>query len=254
MTDASATTPPVEVSDGDGISLRIWVGAYALLILGGAALMVAPVLAPPDPLEAWTSRPIETFRAMSPEAKLLGMGVYLALCCTFLPLPTGWIPAALAAREVAIFPGSLWATTLSIALVGAVASTIANLNEYHILTWMMRSRRIGKIRQARSYKAAVRWFHNAPLLAMLVFNILPIPIDVVRVLAATSRYPRLPFAAANFAGRFVRYGLIAGLTFWLDLGWAAPAALLAVGAALGLGRLILAGLRSLRNGQGPEND
>ena len=71
----------------------------------------------------------------------------------------------------------------------------------------------------------------------MVFNVIPIPVDVVRMLATTYRYPRVPFGAASFIGRFLRYGVIAFVTFWWDLGWIAPVALLALAVVLGLLRL-----------------
>ena len=148
--------------------------------------------------------------------KLLTFAIYASLGCTFLPLPVNVIVAATATRAVAVGTG-LWDTVLIVGLVGAAASTLANLNDYHLFTWILRSRHVAKIRHARIYRIATRWFDKSPFFLVAVFNILPIPVDVVRILATTHRYPRLQFAAANFIGRFVRYSLIAYLIYYFEL-------------------------------------
>jgi len=66
-----------------------------------------------------------------------------------------------------------------------------------------------------------------------VFNLLPVPVDVVRILATTHRYPRVPFAAANFVGRFMRYSLIAYLIYYFELSMM-TAILIMLGLAVGM--------------------
>jgi len=170
--------------------------------------------------------------------------LYLSLCCTFLPLPTGWIVAALATRQ-ADLTGGLVSTVLLAAAAGAVGSTVANVNDYYLFTALLRHRRVAAIRQTRTYRAAARWFARGPFPIVLLFSILPIPMDVVRMLAAVYRYDRLAFAAANFVGRFIRYGMIAFVTYFWDLGWIAPAALLALAVLLAAGRLAAGLIRKL---------
>ena len=81
-------------------------------------------------------------------------------------------------------------------------------------------------------------------------RIIPIPVDVVRMLATTYRYGRAPFAAANFVGRFLRYAVIAAVTYALaDGGKWAVAALLALAVVLALGKLAPAAARALRPGR-----
>lgn len=220
----------------DGVSLRRWFAFYALF-LAAAACPLAVLLA--DSSWTWTWRPEQIGRqlqAMSPAIKLLAFLVYISLCCTFFPLPANPVVAALATHEAAI-TGELWSTVLLVGAVGAAASTIANLNDYHIFTWMLRSHRVAAVRRTRLYVLASRWFARSPFLILVVFNIAPIPVDVIRMLATTYRYPRRAFAGANFVGRFVRYSVIAFVTFWWNLGWIAVAALLAVAVALLLAKV-----------------
>jgi len=226
----------------DDITVRHWFAAYGVFLLAVCVPLAVLISSQGWSWSAWMNDTKETFSAASAATKLLGLVLYMSLCCTFLPLPTGWIVAAVAMRAVAVCDGAL-ATTLVVALVAAAGSTIANLNEYHIFTWMLRHRRIAVLRHTRTYQASARWFSRAPFLILMIFNTIPVPIDVARMLAITYRYPRVPFAAANFVGRFIRYGVIAFVTYRLDLGRLAVIVLLAVAVAIGLARLASMALR-----------
>jgi len=135
--------------------------------------------------------------------------------------------------------GQMFSTVAVVSLVGAAASTVANLNDYHIFTLLMRSRHVAKVRHTRTYRLAIRWFEKSPFALLVTFNILPLPLDVVRPLAASHRYGRLPFAAANFLGRLGRYAVIATVTYMLgSQGWIAVVALLGLACLLTLPRLV----------------
>jgi membrane protein DedA with SNARE-associated domain len=67
------------------------------------------------------------------------------------------------------------------------------------------------------------------------------------MLATTYRYPRLPFAAANLVGRFIRYGVIAFVTYSLgSQGKWAVLALLGVAVVLGAVKAAQAAMRRIR--------
>lgn len=247
-----------DVAAPDEISVGRWFLVYGTLLLAAAVPLWLLAMRQDWATESWWGGGLgwrermdafaDVFRTVSPALKLLAFAVYLSLCCTFLPLPTGWIVAAVATREAAVAaslsddPVVVAAvTTVVVAAAGAVGSTIANLNDYHLFTWILRHRGVAKVRNTRTYRAAARWFARAPGLILVIFNVVPIPVDVVRMLAATSRYPRLPFAVANFIGRFLRYAVIAFVTYWWDLGWVAVVALLGLAVILAAGK----GLRPL---------
>ena len=192
----------------DGISVVRWFAFYALL-LGSAVAWLWMLLGTFD-------LSLDSLGEMPRAVKLLTLAIYASLGCTFIPLPVNLIVAAAATRSIAVGTG-LWDTVLIVGLVGAAASTIANLNDYHLFTWMLRSRHVAKIRHAKIYRIATRWFDKSPFFLVAVFNLLPVPVDVVRILATTHRYPRVPFAAANFVGRFMRYSLIAYLIYYFEL-------------------------------------
>lgn len=220
-----------------------WFGFYALCLLA-ACVPLAILIS----REGWTwaqfrADPVATLGAAHTAIKLLAFGAYISLCCTFLPLPTGWMVSAVALKQLAVGT-DVWTTTLYVAAVGAAASTMANLNDYHLFTWILRSRRAARIRETRLYDWAARWFARSPFYLVTLFNVVPIPVDVVRMLAATYRYPRLPFAAANFVGRLIRYGVIAFVTYRLgDRGGWVALGLLAVAVALGAAKVLPAAVR-----------
>ena len=164
--------------------------------------------------------------------KLLVFALYLSLCSSFVPLPTGWMVAAIATREVAL-TGQLWSTALLVGLVGAAGSTMANLNDYHLFALLLRHRRLAALRDTRLGRRSLEWFARAPFTLLVASNILPVPVDVVRVLAVTGRYGRRRFAAANFIGRFIRYTVLAGLAYAAHVG-AVTATLVMLGLTVAL--------------------
>jgi len=228
---------------GDAVSIGRWFAGYAAFVASACTVLAVLVAREPWSWSAWTDDLPGTFALTSPAIKLLVFAVYLSLCCTFLPMPTAWIVAGVATREAAVAAGASQnvfvvaaLTTLLVAVVGAAGSTLANLNDYHLFTLLLRSRRVASVRATRTYRAAAKWFARGPFFILVLFNVIPIPVDVIRMLATTYRYPRLPFAAANFVGRFVRYAAIAFVTYWWNLGWLAVVVLLALAAAMASAR------------------
>jgi hypothetical protein len=98
-----------------------------------------------------------------------------------------------------------------------LATAVANLNEYHVLTFLLRYRSVGRLRETRVYEVAARWFSVSPFWTITAFSFIPIPVDVVRVLAVAARYDRFRFGLAYFVGRFFRYGLFAWSSAGLNL-------------------------------------
>jgi membrane protein YqaA with SNARE-associated domain len=226
----------LSLDSGDGVSVLRWLAVYAAYLAMLAGPLAILLAGEPWTWDDWIHRTSETFRQTDVGIKLLGLGLYLSLCCTFLPLPTGWIIAGVATRAAAVGP-DVWTTTLLVAGVGAAASMMANLHDYHLMTWMLRSHRIAAVRNTALYEKSSKWFSRSPFFWLVVFNFLPIPVDVVRMLSVTYRYPRIPFAISNFLGRFIRYAIIAYVTYACDLGWIAPVALLVLAAVMGLAHM-----------------
>ena len=137
----------------DDISVRRWFGIYALFLLACGVPLAILLARQPWLWSQWSEQFSETFRATDPAVKLLVMAIYLSACTTFFPLPTGWLIAAVATQEAAV-GGGVWSTALLVACAGAAASTVANLNDYHLFTWMLRHHRISKVRHTRTHHAA----------------------------------------------------------------------------------------------------
>jgi len=185
------------------ISYRRWFWCFVALFSGVAFLVLGEVI------------PVRY-------ANLAGYFLYMSIACTFFPLNTLWIVLWMAAQ----FPAWL------VALVGAAGTSAANLNDYYLLSYLFEFDGVKRLRTKRAYRRAVAWFDRAPFLTLTVFSFLPIPVDVVRLLAISRRYSRLRFTAASFLGRLPRYYVLARGWQWLRLpNWAI---LVVVGAAAGL--------------------
>lgn len=187
------------------INLRLW---FILFVLWMTGLTLAVVL---------SLRGLETGDAQAGRVWLLCVyAFYLSLCCSFCPLPTAWIVLLMASNEVALVAEPVLRVVL-VATVGAAGTVMANLNEYHLLTYLLRQGKVARVRLTRAYNLAAEWFGVAPFAVLVGVSILPIPVDVVRWLAVAYRYPRRRFAAAYALGRWWRYALFAALAIWLDL-------------------------------------
>ena len=215
--------------DYRSINLLRWFGVFLLMVTVTVGVLGIKLQDTPLQYASWGEFK-ESVKLASPTIKLLIFGLYLAFSCTFIPLNTSWLVAVVAMQSTAV-TGECWSTVAIVSITGAIASTVANLNDYHIFTLLLRNNRIERIRHTRGYASAERWFARSPFAILLFFNITPIPIDFSRVLAATHKYPRRLFASANFLGRFIRYAIIAFVTYQLGKqGWIAVVALL--GAAI----------------------
>jgi membrane protein YqaA with SNARE-associated domain len=187
------------------------------------------------------------FAEISPLSKLLFMTLYLTLCTTFIPLPTGFMVSLMATRAAGI-GCDLGTTMLVLAAVGGVASTIGNMNDYHVFMLLLRSGKVARLRDTKAYLVGAKWFAKSPFTIMVIFNIIHIPIDVPRMLAAIYGYPRKLFAASNFIGRFSRYALFALITrmFGPSSDWIAPLIFLGTGFLIAMWKLLPALLQKLR--------
>lgn len=230
----------------DNVSAGRWFAFYALCLVGAGVALAILIYRQEWWWTAWLHDPYGELAATTPAIKLIIFGVYISLCCTFLPMPTSAMVAAVAMQDTAVCSGAP-ATTLVVAAVGGVASAIANLNDYHLFTLLLRHRKVAKVRNTRLYSASAGWFAKSPFVILVIFNIIPIPVDVIRMLATTYRYPRGRFALANFVGRFIRYAVIAYVTYRMGKqGWVAPVSLLALAAVLVVAKIISSGRRKSR--------
>lgn len=211
--------------------LRLWFGVFLSWMVG--LVLIALLM-------------FERYEAGAPSALpawiLALTGFYVSLCNTLLPLPTAWIILLAASDDVGLFDSGLLRVATVTAL-GATATMMANLNEYHILGYFFRARLGERVRRTHVYRWAVRGFEVSPFRTLTLIAFLPIPVDFIRWLAILRRYSRWRFAAAYWLGRLPRYALLAGLAVTLKLGvW--EIALIQVGIVLVLGvRLVWAAVQ-----------
>jgi len=208
----SRAEPSVQISDSlspareqELPGLRLWFLIYLAWLAGLAALAhvgsVQLELGSPGAMGLWT---------------LSLMAFYLSLCNLFLPLPTAWIILLAASPDGGAF-GSAWQRVAAVTVVGAAATAIANVNEYHVLSYVLGHGLGGKLRRTRVYEWAVRWFDAAPFQVLALIGFVPVPIDAVRWLAILRRYSRWRFGLAYFVGRGLRYLLFAGFAVLASL-------------------------------------
>jgi membrane protein YqaA with SNARE-associated domain len=139
------------------------------------------------------------------------------LANTFLPLPTAWIVFLLAAPEYTLVQQTGWLRVLFVGGVLGTATVVANLNEYHLLAFLLRFGLGRRIRRARVYGWAVGWFDRAPFQILTLVAFVPIPVDALRWLAVLRGYSRSRFGLAYFVGRGMRYVLFAACSMFLEL-------------------------------------
>jgi len=202
---------PAEQPSADSVSvrrlhrLRLWFSTYLAWLLALAAVAMAMFAR------------YESGDAAAVAPWLLALATfYLSLCNTLVPLPTAWIFLLLASDDVMLFDSALLRIT-TVAVLGATATMMANLNEYHLFGYFLRNRLGDRLRRTHVYRWAIRWFDLAPFQTLTLVAFVPIPIDFVRWLAILRRYPRSRFAAAYWLGRLPRYALLAGIAVALHL-------------------------------------
>jgi membrane protein YqaA with SNARE-associated domain len=137
---------------------------------------------------------------MPPAARTLArFFAYMSLASNTIPLPA--TPAVLyMGRE---YP---WVV---VALVGGVATTLANLLDYEIFSSVFRTKLLRKIKESEYSQASIRAFEKVAFPALVAANVVLFSWDLVRLVAIAGRYPRIKYAAATFIGRAARYAVLA---------------------------------------------
>ncbi len=230
----------------DDLNLRAWFVVFVLYLSGLTALAM------------WGLESYEAGSRVGMAVWLLGLYLfYMSMCCTFFPAPTTWIVMMMASFYVAEELGMRdWTITrmVVVASVGALGTAMANLNEYHIWTFLLRYGPVANIRKTRIYEVAARWFAIKPFWTIVLFSFIPIPVDIIRWLAITYRYPRPPYFVAYYLGRWVRYACLAGITIWGQLTWWHILIVQAAVAVVALFKIIQKVVQEHRNGRREESD
>ena len=133
----------------------------------------------------------------------------MSVACQFFPIPT--MPA-IAFTAKAFHP-------VLVAFVGALGTVIAYVIDYAILGWLFRNHRVKKVRDIHLYRKLLKYFDKYAFLTVAAAALLPIPVDVVRLLAISRAYNYWKYLLAAFVGRFPRYLILAYVGKELSVKW-----------------------------------
>jgi membrane protein YqaA with SNARE-associated domain len=230
--DAAPRTHDLHLARRERLSLASWFVPFGLLLalVGGVYLLGG---------EGSTAAGL---------AMLFG---YLSLACTFLPLPTAWIVIWAAAPAA---KGGLGLDPWIVASVGAAGTAVANMHDYYLVTFLYKFQPVRKIRMTRLYRRFAAWYNRAPFGTLAAASFLPIPVDVVRLLAISEGYNRAKFALGSLVGRWPRYLLFAILADAFELGWQWVVGVLGATVCLGLWRGLPPLVRRLRRRHDETNE
>ena len=179
---------------------------------------------------------------------------YLSLACTFLPLPTAWIVIWAAAPAA---KAGLGLNPWVVASVGAAGTAVANMHDYYLVTFLYRYQPVRRIRMTGLYRRFAAWYNRAPFGTLAAASFLPIPVDVVRLMAISEGYSRWRFALGSLVGRWPRYLLFAILADAFELGWQWVVGVLGATVCLGLWRglpMLVQRVRARRGGDAKDKE
>ncbi len=191
----------------DGLNMRAWFVFFCFYMAGTAFLGQWGLAHYGEQNHVWAG----------PAGLLAIYLFYFSLACTYIPLPTPFFVLFLASPSGGLSGiDPIW-RILIVAGLGALATAISHVNEYHVFTYLLRLGKVYKIRENRIYQWAEKQFKVWPFLLQVIFNIVPIPADPARWMAILSKYPIGRYFGAQWIGRFVRYGFLAATAEILKL-------------------------------------
>ncbi len=133
--------------------------------------------------------------------ELFSYFLIMCIACNLIPIPTYAVILYISHDY------SLW----SIVLVGTIGATISALFEYNVVDFIMKFDRIARLTESRRYQKFAGYFDRFSFTSIMVASSIPLPIDFIRIMAITRRYPKIKFLLATMLGRIPRLTLIAFL-------------------------------------------
>ena len=131
---------------------------------------------------------------------------YMSLACNTIPLPS---------TPVVIYMGREY-PWIAVALVGGVATSLANLIDYEIFSSVFKTKLLRKIKDSEHSQASIRTFNRVAFPALAAVNFVVFSWDLIRLVAIAAKYPRWKYALATFIGRTVRYAVLAAVGEFFD--------------------------------------
>ncbi len=133
--------------------------------------------------------------------QLLSFFLVMSIACNLIPIPTYAFVLYLSHDY------ALWI----IVLVGSMGATISALIEYNIVDFIMRFDRIARLKDTRKYQKFAVYFDRFSFRSIMIASSIPLPIDFIRIMAITRRYPMGKYLLATMLGRIPRFTAIAFL-------------------------------------------
>lgn len=104
---------------------------------------------------------------------------------------------------------------LIIVLVGTLGVVISALFEYNVVEFIMRFDRFARLTKNKRFQKFAGYFDRYSFTSIMVASSLPLPLDFIRIMAITRKYPKIKFLLATALGRIPRFSLIALLGYQL---------------------------------------
>lgn len=133
--------------------------------------------------------------------ELMGYFLVMSISCNLVPLPT-YVLVIYVSHD---YP--LWL----IVATGAVGATISAMIEYLIIDFLMDFDRFARLKQNGKYKKYARYFDRFSFGSIFLTSVIPLPVDVIRLMAITRRYVKWKYLLATFVGRIPRIFIFAFL-------------------------------------------
>jgi len=133
--------------------------------------------------------------------ELMSYFLIMSVSCNFVPIPT--FPFVIYVAN----DYSFWLVVLS----GAIGATIASLIEYYVIDLLMRFDKLAKLKHNGKYKKYAKYFDRFSFRSIMLASFVPLPVDVIRLLAITRRYSKVRYLIATFLGRVPRIFIFAFL-------------------------------------------
>ena len=130
--------------------------------------------------------------------ELFSFFLIMSISCNLIPIPT--YPIILYISH----DYSLWL----IVLVGTIGATISALFEYNIVDFIMKFDRVALLTESRRYQKFARYFDRFSFTSIMVASSIPLPLDFIRIMAITRRYPKIKFLLATMLGRIPRFTIV----------------------------------------------
>lgn len=130
---------------------------------------------------------------------MMSFFLIMSISCNLIPIPT---------YAFVLFISHDYALWL-IVLVASAGATISALFEYNVVDFIMRFDRIAKLKETKHYQKFASYFDRFSFSSILIASSIPLPVDFIRIMAITRRYPKLKFLAATMLGRIPRFAMIA---------------------------------------------